>query len=173
MSDLRQRREPIRSKALREAARGELAAWLRQHSAYAGDDCLIWPFGRRSSGYGMATVDGVKISAHRHMCILAHGRPPTPDHQAAHSCGNGHLGCVNPRHLSWKTRLANKADELLHGTRNRGERCGSARLSRVQVLAIRARHDADRVSNVALATEYGVSDATIRDVVARRTWGWL
>lgn len=50
------------------------------------------------------------------MCQKAHGDPPSPKHDAAHSCGRGHEGCVNPNHLSWKTKKQNQADRITHGT---------------------------------------------------------
>jgi hypothetical protein len=59
---------------------------------------------------------GDTLYAHRLMCQLAHGDPPTPDHIAAHSCGRGHEGCVNPNHLSWKTYSENELDKRVHGT---------------------------------------------------------
>lgn len=33
------------------------------------------------------------------MCELVYGKPPMPKHQAAHNCGKGNLGCINPKHL--------------------------------------------------------------------------
>jgi hypothetical protein len=49
-------------------------------------------------------------AAHRAMCRLIHGNPPTPKHQAAHSCGNGRRGCVHPGHLRWATDAENRAE---------------------------------------------------------------
>lgn len=48
----------------------------------------------------------------RHMCKLKNGDPPTPDHEAAHSCGNGKHGCINPNHLRWATDAENMADTV-------------------------------------------------------------
>lgn len=151
---------------------GTLAAWLRAHSQHEGDECLIWPYGRRGNGYGMATVDGVKMSAHRHMCSMVHGPAPSPAHQAAHSCGNGHLGCVHPMHLAWKLPVENKADELLHGTRNIGTRNGSAKLSPDDVIAMRSCHASGR-SIASLSRQFGIHEGTAREVIRRMTWRWL
>ena len=91
--------------------------WINAHVAYAGDDCLIWPFSKNWNGYGHVGAGGGKIVyAHRMMCSLAHGEPPTPKHQAAHSCNNGHGGCVNPRHITWKTNRENMFDRRAAGT---------------------------------------------------------
>ena len=96
---------------------GQTIKWLHDHAGYVGDDCLIWPFARnKRSGYGFFGLKRWPTYAHRFMCILAHGEPPTPEHQAAHTCGRGHEGCVNPRHLSWKTNSENQRDRRRHGT---------------------------------------------------------
>lgn len=111
--------------------------WLEARLGFDGDECLIWPFSRNKAGYGQVHFRGKQANAHRAMCFLAHGEPPTPTHEAAHSCGRGHEGCVNPRHLSWKTHVENEADKREHGTLRLGEHHWNARLSDSQVAALR------------------------------------
>lgn len=96
-----------------------LMMWIRDHLEYPHDYCLIWPFARGDNGYGSFGRQGKFIYTHRYICELVKGPPPTPEHQAAHSCGRGHEGCVNPKHLSWKTRAENQLDRREHGTENR------------------------------------------------------
>jgi hypothetical protein len=142
--------------------------WLIAHSNHRGDECLIWPFARGADGYAIASFEGVNSSAHRAMCKIAHGPPPTAKHEAAHSCGKGHLGCVNPGHLSWKTSAENKADMIAHGTALMGERHGMARLTEADVRAI---WDAKgSVSQAALARLYGVTPTTINNIYRRVIW---
>lgn len=94
--------------------------WLKERVAHPGDDCLFWPFGRNWNGYGhLKPSGGPTVYAHRVMCELAHGEAPSPKHVAAHSCGRGSAGCVNPRHLSWKTARENQIDREQHGTERR------------------------------------------------------
>jgi len=93
--------------------------------AYAGDDCLEWPFSIVGGGYGQIWRDGRLQIVSRVVCELVNGPPPAPEYQAAHSCGRA--GCVSPRHLTWKTRTENEADKLVHGTHNRGDRHYSRR----------------------------------------------
>jgi hypothetical protein len=102
--------------------KGALERFLSEHVAHSGDECLPWPFGTKGNGYGHIRFHGVSMTANKAMCILAHGAAPSPQHEAAHSCGNGHLGCVNPRHLRWATRLENVHDAMRDGTSSRGER---------------------------------------------------
>jgi hypothetical protein len=89
---------------------------------HKGEECLPWPFSEAAAGYGRIVVDGKHTLAHRHVCTLVHGEPPTPKHEAAHSCGKGHEACVSGDHLSWKTHADNQADRLIHGTSNRGKK---------------------------------------------------
>jgi hypothetical protein len=145
--------------------------WLREHVSYQGAECLPWPFAVGDHGRGNAVLDGRLMSAPKAMCILAHGEPPSPDHETAHSCGMGHLGCINPRHLSWKTHRENEADKLAHGTIVRGEAVNTAKLSEEAVRDIRRLKG--RESRACLADRYGVTVGTIHDVQVRRTWAWL
>jgi hypothetical protein len=102
------------------------------HVSYQGEDCLTWPFSR----FGYGTIYGHK-HAHRVMCELAYGPAPSPRHQVAHSCGKGHEGCVNPRHLRWATPKENSADMVLHGTALRGERAINVKLTTPEVHAVK------------------------------------
>lgn len=117
---------------------GTAPDWLRAHIAYQGDDCLIWPFSKNWNGYGHVAINRQVKYAHRVMCIMAHGEPPAPKMVAAHSCGNGHKGCVNPRHLSWKTNSENILERRQHGTSRSQHDGPPGRLTWEQVQEIRA-----------------------------------
>jgi len=151
--------------------KGALLKWLEQHKDYRGDQCLIWPFGKDHNGYGLLKYGAHHTGAHRVMCILAHGEPPEDMTDAAHSCGKGHTGCVHPQHLVWKTRKANHADKVEHGTHNRGERQHMAKLTEDDVLHIRAMKG--KVLQRELAAEYGVGQMQICRIQAGKNWAWL
>lgn len=137
---------------------------------YSGSDCLIWPHQRTGAGYGVLNFSGKRYYVHRLVCEDVHG--PSPEgHQAAHSCGNGHLGCVARPHISWKTRSENQMDRIEHGTSNRGERCASAKLSKDDVREIRNLFGIKSQSSI--AKQFGVRDATIDAIRTRRSWSWL
>lgn len=153
------------------AQNGAPTRWVHDNANYDGDGCLTWPFGRDNDGYGGVWVDGKQSGAHRYMCEVANGPPPTSRHEAAHSCGNGADGCVSPKHLYWATPKENKADEVAHGTRNRGEDRWSAKLTEDQVRKIRALKG--KKTALAMADEFGVSRRQIYGILNGRSWAWL
>ena len=126
---------------------------------YAGEECLLWPFAKSGFGYGQIRKDGRAENVHRIICEAVHGPAPSPDHEVAHTCGKGNLGCVNPSHLEWKTHVANVADTLLHGTRNRGERNGQTKLTEEEVLQIFALKGV--LSQSAIAVMFGITRANV------------
>lgn len=145
--------------------------WMDAHVSYDGDDCLKWPFNVNNNGRGAATLNGAMMSAPRAMCLLAHGEPPTPEHETAHSCGKGHEGCINPKHLRWATSVENQADKIEHGTIVRGEAVNTAKLTEGDVREIR--RIGGTMNRVTIAAMFGVSPYTIYEVQTRRSWAWL
>lgn len=135
---------------------GKCFLWLKARVDYAGDECLPWPFSKDSRvGRGMLGYNGKQWWAHRLMCVLVHGEPPTPKHQAAHSCGKGHYGCVNPRHLSWKTNSENQLDRRVNGSMLRNPYGPRPGLSPEQIEQIKALKG--QMTQVAIAKKFGVS----------------
>ena len=150
-----------------ETNKGKLLPFLEASLSYDGDDCLRWPFSL-ANGRGQAFVDGERHGAARAMCIMAHGEPPTPEHQSAHSCGKGHEGCVNPKHLRWATATENAADKVSHGTLLFGEASPNAKLTEKDVLFV---HEMKcRLMQKEIAAILGVSRSTIGDIISGRTW---
>lgn len=139
---------------------------------HACDDCLIWPYGMPKDGYPSITRNGVTSAVHRLVCEMINGPPPTMKHEAAHLCGNGHLGCINPRHLSWKTPKENYADRIDHGTTIRGSSNYRSILTEEQVLEIRrmvaAGHPRGEV-----AAMFGIKRDHVNAIINRRVWAWL
>jgi hypothetical protein len=143
--------------------------WLEQHRAFEGDECLIWPYSRNHNGYGSVTMpDGTEKMANRYMCEIAHGAPPTPKHQSAHSCGTGHLGCVNPRHLRWATVYENMADMVEHGTVPLGERNGHAKLTEEDVREIKRLRG--KVTQRELAERFGITHSNVAQIHRGYSW---
>lgn len=89
----------------------------------------------------------------------------------AHSCGNGHTGCVNPNHLRWDTRTGNLSDKLIHGTHNRGEKSPVSKLTNQEVEKIRALLSVKTQAEIALM--FGVTQSNISKIknFASRVYG--
>lgn len=135
--------------------------WLRQQLEHQDQEfCVIWPFSRAQNGYPQ--VGKAKVTVTRIMCERRHGPPPTPGHQAAHSCNNGHNGCVNQWHLDWKTPAQNQLD--------RGDRHGrpQRKLTPAQVDEIRSMKGRERT--VETAARFNVTEANIRQIQSGKTW---
>lgn len=134
---------------------------------YDGEDCLIWPYSRSGKGYARIHRQNV----HRIICEYTHGAPPTPEHQARHLCGKGHLGCVAPRHVAWGSPSENQMDRIDHGTSNRGEQHARHKLTAQEVREIR--RIGRRQSAHSMAQRLGVTTSTIYDILRRKSWAWL
>lgn len=139
--------------------------------AYSGDECLIWPYFRNHHGYGKIHINGRNAYVHRVVCERIHGPAPTPKHQAAHSCGNGHLGCCNSKHLRWATVSENQSDRVLHGTSVRGEMQWNAKLSEDDVRSIRKL--AKTHTQTSIARMFDIDGSHVCDIVHRKRWAWL
>jgi hypothetical protein len=128
-----------------------------------GDECVLVPVTAKK--YAKLSYEGGRITAHRYICMKAHGDPVGARRFAAHSCGQS--WCVNPKHLRWATPKENNDDKIAHGTLVFGEDNYNAKLKMRDVIRIREMKDADPRK---IATVFGVSPRTIRDVLEGKTW---
>lgn len=139
----------------------ETHAWLEDHKDYPHDYCLIWPFFRESRvGRGIMGHNGKNAWAHRMMCELVNGPAPIDKPQAAHSCGNGDQGCVNPRHLSWANNSENQRQRYAHGRGNPNANGRVSMFTPAQIAEIRAKYG--EFTQTKLAEMYGCSLGTIQ-----------
>lgn len=159
--------------ALLKAPSGEMLEWLTAHAGHMDRGaCLTFPFPRQPSGYGRLTLDGRRVGAHHAMCRIVHGDPPSSKHEAAHSCGKGHEGCVNPHHIRWATRSENLADRVLHCGGNRGSRHGNSKLTDDIVRLIRKSLSLG-YSQASIAARFHVQQTTVSKIKRGALWGWL
>jgi hypothetical protein len=131
--------------------------------------CLYWPYAR-NKGYaifGESSAKGVR-SVSRYICERLCGSPPAPKHEACHNCGNGHLGCVNPHHLRWDTRIGNMGDKAIHGTHNKGEQHNMAKLTWDKVREIRSMQG--KLSQREVGSIFGVSQFTVSTIWSGKAW---
>jgi len=152
--------------------RGAAAAFMHDVAIkYDGDECLRWPFGNNGKGYGVFHVEKKIVSTHVYVCTVVHGERPSPRHEVAHSCGNGHMLCCAPRHLRWATRSENHADKVKHGTVARGQKNPASKLTTDDVHRIRALLGTR--PQHAIASMFGVCPMTVSHIATSRSWGWL
>ncbi len=145
----------------RKYTAAEQLQWLRDHMNHDDPRCLRWPFGYDDGvGRGRMLYEGKSSWAHRVMCTLVNGPAPEDKPQSAHSCGNGHMGCVHPKHLSWATQSENHKDRRKHGTAATNKYGSRTRLTLEQIAQIRALKG--RQPQMQTAREFGISHACVR-----------
>jgi hypothetical protein len=145
---------------------GAAIKWLRDHASYSDPKCLPWPFYRMPTGYGNFGYLGKSLYAHRFMCELAHGPAPSPTHEAAHRCGNGHQGCVNPKHLAWKTKDENRRESTQHGRGGRNRYGNKGALRPADIARIWELKGTMRQTEI--AAQFGVSWQVISGIYCGR-----
>jgi hypothetical protein len=147
---------------------GEPLQYFRESVlTYDGDACLSWPYAK-SDGRGVIRLNKRNHYVHRLVCEHAYGPPPSPEHEAAHSCGNGHNGCVAQKHLRWATHQENMSDRVIHGTSNRGSRSPVAKLTEENVRAIRALKG--KMTQKEIGAMFGVTQGAISYIHCGRGW---
>lgn len=144
--------------------------WMKKNSVFTGEECLIWPFAKNKQGYGVLHAVNSSRLAHRIMCEIKNGKPESEKLDAAHSCGNGHLGCVNPMHLRWDSRSGNCSDKMAHGTDNRGEKSPVSKLTNFDVSKIRRLRGS--IPQRELAIRFGVDQSNICKIQKNVSWSY-
>lgn len=156
--------------------------WAKVDRSGGPEACWPWLAGGRGDGYGAAWWDfgdgGSNYKAPTVAFRLAHGYAPrrAQGRLIRHSCDN--RLCCNPGHLIDGTPAQNAQDMVDRGRscvghRNTlGERNGLAKLTEEQAAAIKARRRGGE-SLKSLASEFGVSIATVCDIDKGRGWPHL
>lgn len=120
---------------------------------------------------------------HRLVCEAFHGPAPDNSFHVAHTDGTRRNN--RDSNLRWATRSENMEDSRAHGTmalgprhgrtvcpehNPRGEAHGHAKLTEGDVLAIRS---SSGITGRAMASQYGVSPATICLIRSRKIWSHI
>lgn len=143
--------------------------WSKVQRSEAPDGCWVWTGAKNLYGYGVTSMAGISLKAHRISWILVRG--DTKGLNVLHHCDNP--PCVRPDHLWLGTKKDNSQDMARKGrARGRvapGERNGRAKLSWDDVREIRA----GRVTGLSysqLATKFNVTITNIRHIIKGVTW---
>jgi hypothetical protein len=133
------------------------------------NDCWLWMGAMRPNGYGLFHFGGrgKYIRAHRAAYSLTHPRADIRGLSVCHVCDNPR--CVNPRHLWLGSHQQNMRDMARKGRAASGEAHGRAKLTLRQAQAIRR----DKRQTCRVASEYGVSDSTVRRIRCGSHWRML
>ena len=123
-----------------------------------GTGCWIWTGPIGANGYGTASRNNKKVSAHRLSYSTLVGNIPS-GHDIRHKCDT--RACINPDHLETGTRAENNRDTSVRG------RHGNAKLSNDDVIDIRWSHGLG-ASGSSLAHAYGVTPTLISQIVNRK-----
>lgn len=146
--------------------RHKVLLWIDTIIQTNSKECIKWPFTIRQDGYGTFSF---RERAHRFICKLKNGNPPNENSEAAHSCGNGHLSCVNPNHVYWASPKENGLDRIKHGRLKIGENCSWSKLTKKDVLDIRKKISKGTLQQT-IMEEYDIIQGTVSDIACRRTW---
>lgn len=157
--------------------------WDRIDQSQGQDCCWPWTGCTDPDGYGVFKIDGRNWRAPRWVLGQKLGRELTADEITRHACDNP--TCCNPAHLLPGTPADNTADMIRRGraiTGDRhwarrvgglsGARNGAARLDEESVREIRRTYAAG-ATQIQLASRFGVSQATVSQIIRRKTWTHL
>ena len=128
--------------------------------------CWRWTGSKAVTGYCNFFYRGTTYLAHRaSLLIFDRVKQLTPGLNVSHSCRD--RSCVNPDHLSEKTRSENNgSDKKRDGTDNAGSKCHFSKLDWTKVSEIRA----SNLKVKDLSKTYGVSNSCISSILKGKTW---
>jgi hypothetical protein len=90
-----------------------IRAFVERHRHAVEHDCIFVPAALKGAPASLAFCDKV-ITASKYMLLLTQGTAKFDGAHARHLCGNGHMSCVNPAHLTWGTAGDNLSDAGRH-----------------------------------------------------------
>ena len=126
-------------------------------------DCWIWTAATGRGGYGVFSVDGRAVRAHRAAYVLHKGDIPNDMH-VLHICDNP--ACVRIDHLFLGTHSDNMADKAAKGRQSKGSDNGNASLTEEDVRWIRQLG----ASQSRIAKCFGTTQQAISLIKSRKLW---
>ena len=141
----------------------EDAFWER---VVKGPGCWDWSGLFGADGYPLLSWNAKNWRANR-LSIQFSGRQLKDGELACHTCDNPR--CVNPDHLFVGTPMDNMTDARRKGRMPVGEKTGAAKLRDADALAIKT----SRENKDILAARYGITRASVQNIISGRTWRHL
>jgi hypothetical protein len=127
--------------------------------------CWLWDGHIVRGGYGAIRVAETKKHIRAPRFSYERTKGPIPEGMVIrHKCDTP--ACVNPDHLETGSQADNARDSVSRNRTRRGQNNPNAKLTLIQVAAIRA----DRRHYTIIAAEHGVSAATVCNVRKRKVW---
>jgi len=147
-----------------------------KNSTKAENGCWNWDKAVKSFGYGYMTIgsrsDGTRNTITAHRASYSEFKEPIPEGLwVLHKCDNPK--CVNPDHLYLGTRTENVRDMVNRGrlSPQTGENNSNAKLSWVDVRAIRAERSSLKTPYRQMAKKYGLKHHTsVMDICNGKSW---
>lgn len=143
-----------------------------------GSPCWVWTGGKDRDGYGkfgFTSMPGKTehVRSHRVGLVLSGGVLSAETPCALHRCDNP--SCVRAEHLWAGSVLENNADKTTKGRKRgaRGSAYDKAKLTEVDVQAIRTIRARGFGTLEEIGEMFGVTKQTVCDIVKRRSWGYL
>lgn len=126
--------------------------------------CLVWLGSLDTMGYGHLRVGGLLRKAHRVSWSDYHKQPVPKGMHVLHSCDV--RSCIEPTHLRLGTHQENMSDKVRRGRQSKGITSGRNSLDDDKVRRIRGEGRSAKY----WAELFGVSDRTVQQVVAGKSW---
>lgn len=125
---------------------------------------------RLPSGHVYVRLSPGGIAKYVHHLVLEAFVGPRPSGMEACHFPDRNPANNSLSNLRWDTRKSNRNDMVTHGTICLGERHGSAKLNTETVKSIRAEYSSGKHTQTELGIKYGICQASIANIVHRRTW---
>ena len=116
------------------------------------------------------------VFAHRLVCEVFNGKPPSTAHQVAHC--NGSRVYHHYSNLRWATHLENQDDRKLHLTNPVGEKNPNSKLTEDMIRQMKIDYHVAKLPKSGIkikdiAERYGIHHATLCNIVKGKSWSHI
>lgn len=155
---------PVRKGRSMITAEAAQRFWTRVETV---GECWEWQGARQKYGHGLMSVKGKHQKAHR-ISFEIHNGPIPAGMVVRHKCDNP--PCVNPDHLELGTLADNNRDRDERGrhVKLEGEAHGMHKLTDRQVATIRRFAEERKLTRVAIARQFGISEGYLYALIKGR-----